>query len=317
MNTFVQRSPGRICLLGDNTDLIEKPALAAAVSAYLTCELELRTDSRIILIGTDIDRQEEFELSDSIILDSPLRYTKAVINRLKQNIKRGFELRIRSEIPISAGLSSSTALCIASIRVIAEAFDIRMSAAETAELAYLVENHDLGVECGRMDQYAIAFGGVTYIHTGDNASAEPLHTRTLPILVADTQEKHDTKALQIWLRKRIAEQEPLLMNALTTVVDLVEEGKKAILAGDMEVLGKLMSAQQKEEKRMGTSTERLELFCSSAMKAGALGAKQMGAGGGGCMIALCPEQRIDAVKEALLAYRAPVWDFKVVSGEIR
>lgn len=310
--SFKATSSGRICLLGDNTDLIEKPAIAAAISAYLTVTLSKRNDDRVILIGRDINYREEFKMDEKIIFDSPLKYVKAVLERLRNRIDTGFQMEIQSSIPISAGLSSSTALCIAAIRGFNEAYNIKMAPSEIAELAFIVENKDLHIECGRMDQYAIAFGGITYIKTGADADAERLPLSSLPIVVADTQEQHDTKALQIWLRKRIKDREENLLNSLNRVVTLVEEGKQAIIEGDMVKLGKLMNAQQKEEKFMGTSTERLEVFCKTAREAGALGTKQMGAGGGGCMIALCTRQNINSVQNALSSLDAPTWKFKVV-----
>ncbi|TFG60256.1 MAG: hypothetical protein E4H36_12390, partial [Spirochaetales bacterium] len=299
MDHVVERSPGRICLLGDNADLIEKPALAAAVSAHITVTLNKRTDNTIIINSSDIDEREIFNLQDLPPLTSPLRYPVAVIQRLKADINTGFEAGISSEIPISAGLSSSTALVIAFIRAISRAYDIHFTPKEIAELSFTIESRDLGVECGRMDQYAIVFGGISYMTTDDNAQATSLGTIDLPILVADTQEKHDTKALQIWLRNRIAMKEDLLLGSLNRVVDIVEEGRKALEQGDLNLLGSLMNSQQKEEKLMGTSTERLELLTGTAREAGALGAKQMGAGGGGCIIALCTPESVESVKTSL------------------
>ena len=167
-----------------------------------------------------------------------------------------------------------------------------------------------------MDQYAIAFGGITCIHTcihtGVDAGVEKLPGDSLPVVVADTQEQHDTKELQIWLRQRIEAREKLLLDSLGRVVDIVEQGRKALIEGDLDALGVLMNKQQAEEKLMGTSTDRLENFCAAAREAGALGAKQIGAGGGGCMIALCPREGLESVKSALESLGAPAWAFKIV-----
>lgn len=312
MPDFIGKSSGRICLLGDNTDLIEKPALAAAISAFLTITLEKNNTNRVSLEADGISYREEFTLGDPVDKSSPLRYLRAVCRRLELSIDSGFTARIQSEIPIGAGLSSSTALCIAFIDAVNKAYDIGLATAQIAELAFVVENDDLGIECGRMDQYAIAFGGVTYIETGVPPRVQKLATRRLPILVADTEETHNTQDLQVWLRRRIESGERLLLDSLGRVVALVEEGKKAIVDGALERLGELMSSQQREEKLMGTSTDRLELLCSVAMKAGALGAKQMGAGGGGCIIALCPPERQESIKSALEAEGAPAWAFQIV-----
>lgn len=312
MTIFSDCAPGRICLMGDNTDLIEKPCLAAAISAYLTIDLVKREDDRVILVGEDIDFQEEFRLRDELSFNTPLKYLKAVFHRMRGTVDCGFEARVRSQIPVSAGLSSSTALCIAFIRVLSQAYGIKLSTAETAELSYHIEREDLDIECGRMDQYAIAFGGITYIETGSEPKVEKLAIGDLPIVVADTQEKHNTQLLQKWLRGRLDQNDAVLWDSLLRVADLVEKGKNSLLKGDFVSLGKWMNQQQEEEKLMGTSTDRLELFCNLARKAGALGAKQMGAGGGGCMIALCSPGGEKVVQLALESQTAPTWAFKVV-----
>jgi mevalonate kinase len=312
MSIITAQAPGRICLLGDNTDLIEKPCIAAAISAYLTIELEKRQDDRVILVGKDIGLREEFNLDDVLNYDNQLKYLKAVFHRLKNHIDRGFRAQVSSQIPISAGLSSSTALCIAFIRALSIAYGPTLTAAEVAELSYRIEREDLDIECGRMDQYAIAFGGVTYIETGSEPSVEKLPVSSLPIVVADTQEKHDTQQLQKWLNERLAKNDRILWESLLRVADFVEKGRQALISSDLNSLGVLMNQQQGEEKLMGTSTERLELFCAEARTAGALGAKQMGAGGGGCIIALCPPRGVSRVQSALAILGAPTWAFQVI-----
>jgi len=310
METVEARAPGRVCLLGDNADLIEKPALAAAISAFLTVRLTKRADRMVNLVGSDLGLRESFELDGLLALDGRLNYLKAVHRRLAARIDRGYEVVVSSQIPISAGLSSSTALCIGFIRALAGAYEFNLTAGEVAELSYIIEKDDLEIECGRMDQYAIAFGGVTYIQTGEDAGVEKLDVTSLPIVVADTREAHDTRALQKWLRRRIAEREPLLLDSLAQVVDIVERGRRALVSGDLAELGRLMTAQQGQEDVMGTSTERLRSYCRVALEAGALGAKQMGAGGGGCMIALCPG-RVEPVLRALDAVGGQSWAFDI------
>lgn len=312
MTSIVTKAPGRICLLGDNADLVEKPAITAAISAYLSVQIDPGSDDQVTLTGADIGVRETFRVGDEVSLDTQLKYVKAVYARFRDQLQHGFELTIRSEIPISAGLSSSTALCIATIRGLSQLCGRRLTPKQIAELSFEIERYDLDIDCGRMDQYAIAFAGVTYIQTDAMAQVERLPIESLPILVADTEEKHDTRALQKWLRDRIAREDPGLTGPLLEVVDLVEAGRAAILRGDLDQLGDIMDRQQVLEHAMGTSTDRLELFCQTARHAGAMGAKQMGAGGGGCMIALCPPAKMRAVSKAMGALGAPVWAFDIV-----
>jgi mevalonate kinase len=314
MQETIARAPGRICLLGDNVDLIEKPALAAAISAFLTVRLRKRNDDRIILNGSDINFSETFRMNDPLSLQSPLKYMEAGYLRLKDHIDRGFEADVTSQIPISAGLSSSTALSIAFLRALSQAYGITLSNLQIAELSFLTENLDLDIDCGRMDQYAIACGGVTYIDTGPQPAAESIQVKSLPIAVGDTREPHDTRQLQKWLRQRLAQSDPELIGPLNRVVGLVEQGRQALLEQDLARLGQLMNRQQAEEFAMGTSTERLEVFCAAARQAGAIGAKQMGAGGGGCMIALCPGKEPD-VLQAIQALGGNAWAFEIYHNE--
>jgi len=309
------QAPGRICLLGDNVDLIEKPVIAAAINAFLTITLLPRDDNRVILKAEDINLKEEFILKETLELNSPLKYLKAVYMRLQDKIPHGFEAVIKSQIPVSAGMSSSTALCIAFIRILSKTFNFNLEVSEIAELSYLIEREDLGIECGRMDQYAIAYGGVTYINTGPNPGVETLPVASLPVIVADTEDSHNTQEIQEWLQNRLRAKDKILIDSLLRVVDFVEEGKKALLRGDLKVLGNLMTEQQKEENIMGTATERLNLFSKTALDAGAWGAKQMGAGGGGCVVALCPPKKKPEVQGALAALGAPTWDFDIYQND--
>ena len=305
------QAPGRICLLGDNVDLIEKPVIAAAINAFLKITLQPREDNKIILKAEDINFEEEFILGETLDLDSPLKYLKAVFMRLQDNIPYGFQAVINSQIPVSAGMSSSTALCIAFIRVLSEAYNFHLETSEIAELSYLIEREDLNIECGRMDQYAIAYGGVTYINTGSTPGVEPIIVNSLPVIVADTQDTHNTQEIQEMLQDRLRVNDKVLTNSLLRVVSLVERGKEALMNGNLESLGKLMTEQQIEENIMGTATERLNLLSKTALEAGAWGAKQMGAGGGGCVVALCPPEKKAVIQDSLIALGAPTWDFEI------
>lgn len=310
-SSITAHAPGRICLLGDNVDLIEKPVIAAAINAFLKITLQHREDKRVILKAEDINFQEEFMLGEILKLESPLKYLEAVTMRLKDNIPNGFQAVINSEIPVSAGMSSSTALCIAFIRVLSVAFNFQLETSEIAELSYLIEREDLNIECGRMDQYAIAYGGVSYINTSNNPGVENIPVDSLPVIVADTQDAHNTQEVQEMLQDRLRANDKVLIDSLLRVSSLVGRGKDALLNGDLESLGVLMTEQQKEENIMGTATERLNFLSETALGAGAWGAKQMGAGGGGCIVALCPPEKKAAVQESLKALGAPTWDFDI------
>ena len=91
----------------------------------------------------------------------------------------------------------------------------------------------------------------------------------------------------------------------TEVNNLTLEAAKAIKRYDLEKLGDYMNINQGLLNALQVSSWELEELIQIARKAGALGAKLTGGGGGGAMIALCPGNA-DAVVEAMrkAGYRA-------------
>ena len=150
--------PGRICLMGDKVDLLGKPVIAMAINLMMRLHYSARSDDIIESPPRNID----------------LSYWSVLYERLKEKITHGFVLEVKSDIPIGVGLSTSAAISIGFLRIMSKTFSFNLSNNEIAELAYLGENHDLGIQCGRMDQYSIAHGGITFIHTNENPRVEQL-----------------------------------------------------------------------------------------------------------------------------------------------
>jgi galactokinase/mevalonate kinase-like predicted kinase len=65
-----------------------------------------------------------------------------------------------------------------------------MSIPQIAKFAYEVERRDLGIMCGRMDQYNIAFGGFTFIETGDR-----IPMKSISFVMGDSQEPRHAKVI--------------------------------------------------------------------------------------------------------------------------
>ena len=82
-------------------------------------------------------------------------------------------------------------------------------------------------------------------------------------------------------------------------------------------MGKLFDFNQEYLRDLGVSTDKLEDLISAAKKAGALGAKLSGAGGGDCMIALAPPARQNAVKDAITKAGGQVIDVRANAQGVR
>jgi mevalonate kinase len=280
--------PGRICLFGDKIDIAHKPVIAAAIDMFMHVTATAGDGPDCAVFSHDLAETECFTLGERPEVCGSLKYVQAAVWLLRERLPAGFCMEVETQIPIGAGLSTSAALTVGAIMALDELFGLEMSRDEMAEVAYVAEHDVCEISCGRMDQYAIAHGGVTFITTGEPASAEVLDIAELPVVVGDSDEPRHASDVLNRTRLRLEEKDPVVLDAFEKLHQYTLAGREALEGGDAARVGELMTLSQIEEKRIDASTEKIERLCAAAVEAGAHGAKQMGAGGGGCMVAYCP-----------------------------
>ena len=283
--------------MGDKADLLGVPVIGQAINLMMEINYEERSDNSVEFYSHNTKERTMFQLGESPPRNIDLAYWSVLYNRLKEHIKRGFYMEVNSEIPIGAGLSTSAAISIGFIKAINQAYNLNLSTKEIAELAYLGENHDLGIQCGRLDQYTEAYGGVVFIYTDDeNPHVDSLNIKELPIVVGDSMEERKASFILNRIKKQIREKDPTTITAFKVIEECVYQARDALLNGDFKKLGALMDEQQRQEIKLNAHTEKIMRLCNISKEAGALGAKQMGAGGGGCMLAIAPGKQKEVAK---------------------
>ncbi|MHA1890894.1 MAG: mevalonate kinase family protein [Promethearchaeota archaeon] len=301
MNEISLKIPGRICLFGDKIDLLGKPVIAASIEKFMYFNFKPRNDNKIRFYSEDFPEEEEiFDISDKERLfnqDRHLKYWHACLKSLENDIDdgkiKGFSATVKSDIPIGAGLSSSAAVCVGFLKGLSIMFDLGLSKADIAEHAYHAEHDILNIMCGRMDQYSISYGGVTFISTGDTPSVENINVDRIPLVIGDSQEPREAKKILNRVKRELENGNELYLKVFDEINNIVHEGKKILENScDLKEIGMLMSRQQEQENLIDTATKKINLMCKTAIEHGAFGAKQMGAGGGGCMLACCPNEEV-------------------------
>jgi len=288
--------PGRICIVGDKVDLLRKPVIAMAINLMMKFNYKPRSDNTIEFYSYNTNERIHFTLEESPPNNIDLAYWSVLFDRLKRKIDHGFYLDVSSDIPIGGGLSTSAALSVGFLKIMSKAFTLNLNNNEIAELAYLGENHDLGIQCGRMDQYSIAHGGITFIRTDENPQVEQLKIKNLPIVVGDSVEERKAVSVLNRIKLQIQEKDETTLKAFKEIERCVTLAKTALLNNDYQKLGMCMEIQQQQEILLDATTPKILKLCDAAKSAGALGAKQMGAGGGGCMLAIAPGRQNEVVK---------------------
>jgi galactokinase len=162
-NASVARAPGRVNLIGEHTDYNGLPVFPMAIQRDVALFFRERDDDRVRLCNVD-ERYapREFAIADDI---APFErgdwgnYVKCAAQALRKRagIARGIDAAVHGDIPTAAGLSSSSAMVVASALALIAANEIEIDSLELMSLLAEAERY-IGTHSGGMDQ-AISLAG--------------------------------------------------------------------------------------------------------------------------------------------------------------
>ena len=207
------------------------------------------------------------------------------------------EIQLESSIPEFGGVGSSAALSVSLTRAFADYFDLDFNDEKTNMVAYEGEKLFHGTPSG-IDNSISTFGGLLWfvrsLQKDKNNILEPLKTPSTGLLViGDTKIAHNTQELVTEVRRRKESDPETYDPVFTRANEIVYQARQLIEQGYFSAkLGKLMNENHTLLNQVGVGVQTLDDLCDIALKAGAHGAKLTGAGGGGCMIALCQTEKI-------------------------
>jgi galactokinase len=283
-------APGRVNLIGEHTDYNGGLSLPFAIGEGVTVTVEPGGERS----------------------DDPL--VQGVVAEL--GAPPDVEVSIESDLPQGSGLSSSAAVEVAlSLALLRASGAPEMDRLELAKLCSRVENEWAGAETGLLDQIASLFGEAGHAMRIDFRSLEvrhvPLDLGGWSLVVADSAEKHSNAASGYNERRRecaeaaarlgieaLSEAErgaaerlpdPLDRRALHVLDEneRVDAAIDALAAADLPALGHLLDAGHASLRDLyDSSTDAVERTVERLKRAGAAGARMMGGGFGGHVLAL-------------------------------
>ena len=156
--TWSVRSPGRVNLIGEHVDYNDGFVLPMAVSLQTEFLIRERTDSTVILHSPIFGETRSFDLNAPAKTDSWIDYAQGVAVQLAAAgvPLTGFEGAVTSNIPLASGLSSSASFEVGVAIALLSLAGASWPAPEVALLCQRAENQFVGVNCGIMDQMAVA-----------------------------------------------------------------------------------------------------------------------------------------------------------------
>ncbi len=238
----------------------------------------------------------------------------------------GLRVEVASDFPVAAGLGGSSAAGVALAAALAAwrgggapigAVD-DAARAGLAEWSRAAEVDEAGIAGGRQDHYAAAFGGALRLEFGAAASGAavsgaPARVTRVP-LAAATRAALERRCVVVYTgESRISGEtitavlgayaagEPRVVGALARMRALAGEMAAALGAGDVDALGALVGEHWGEQRSLHAAipTARIDAIVAAGGKAGALGAKALGASGGGCVLLVAAEGREEEVRGAV------------------
>jgi D-glycero-alpha-D-manno-heptose-7-phosphate kinase len=191
---------------------------------------------------------------------------------------------------------------------------------EIAELAFGVERHDLGIKGGLQDQYAATFGGFNFIEMdGDRVVVNPLriphdviHELEHDMLLCYTGRTRQSDHIIDDQTQRFEKRDEGALEGLRMQKELAVEMKNALLRRRLNDFGELLGTAWEYKKKMSPriSTGFIDEAYDAALRAGAVGGKVTGAGGGGYMLFYCPFHLKHRVAETLIGLGGEVTEFE-------
>lgn len=334
-------APGRVNLIGEHTDYNGGAAMPAALNYGTWFAVRERDDRCVRFCSANFEEDGVIEGSLDRLDDMKeagwVRYPAGVMWAFEEDGKKiphGFDMYVMGTIPNGAGLSSSASVEVGTGYILSDLFGLDVPLPDLARLGQIAENDYVGVNCGIMDQYAIAMGRkdhAIFLTTSPLAHEyAPLDLGDSKIVVVSTNKRRglgDSK-----YNERRAECEKALEELRTvrgdieSLGDLTDEefekiesaiedpvrrkrarhavsenqrtirAKEALQRGDLKEFGRLMNESHASlrDDYEVTGPELDALVEAAQAQPGVIGARMTGAGFGGCTVNIVREEDIPA-----------------------
>ena len=340
MKEITSLAPGRTCLFGDHQDYLGLPVIACAINRNIKLTAVPNDKQVFNLIMNDIDQVRVIDIHSIFSELEPRDYFASSLRVLRRHgciPNLGYDITITGNIPINSGTSSSSALLLAWINFLIEAFGVndQVTPEFIAQMGYTSEVLEHGEPGGMMDHYSIGIGNIVHIDTKTPFSCTIIGTELKGLItgvsgvpketigvLGDLKENallaidiikqnfadFDLNKTEITDLKKYCNYLPdrlipffegAIKNHYYTKLALKEFQKPTL---DLKKIGELMNAHHAVLRDLLKITvPRIDAMINAALKAGAYGAKIVGSGGGGSIVVLAEPGNEAPIVDAILA----------------
>ena len=279
-------SHGKVIFLGEHAVIYGVHAIAAPINLAMQAKVWQNSNGVHLIIprwGVEEKIQRGADHKYSIYKSLDLILEKLGLQ------DKGMKIEVVPHIPRAMGLGGSAALAVAIIRALDSQFDLKLQNEEINNLAYESEIIAHGTASG-VDNTLATYGKFILFKKGDPPFMSELKVPSpIPIVIGITGIESLTAKMVSGVHMRWENNNRLYERIFREIDELSLQAVEAIEKQDLNQLGELMNINQGLLNALQVSSKDLEVLIDIARRNGALGAKLTGAGGGGAMVAICPD----------------------------
>ncbi|MDD1697552.1 MAG: mevalonate kinase [Methanoregula sp.] len=251
-------APGKVFLFGEHAVVYGKPGIAMAIKP------------RVFVTVRNTKR--------------PQRAKSPYIDGCFEAMGVLGSVYINSQIPSSSGLGSSAAVTVATLSAINDEFSLHKTREDIADMAFEIEKKVQKGRASPTDTTVSMYGGIVLISGGSRRRLPP---QNMHLVIGDSLVSHST-AKMVELVGDLKKKHPGIVDPILDAIQGVSMSAIHHLNNPRE-LGRYMDMNHALLEALGVGHPQLSRIVLVARAHGAFGAKITGAGGGGCMVALCPK----------------------------
>ncbi len=321
---IISRTPFRISFFGGGTDYPPwyKQHGGAVLSTsfdkycYITCrELPPFFDHKYRIAYSKVENAKE-------IIDIEHPAVRAVLSEM--NLDHGLEVHCDADLPARSGLGSSSSFVVGMLHSLSALQGRRVSKDWLAHEAIRIEQEVLRENVGSQDQVAAAYGGFNVIHFQTDGSL-----KVDPLIVPAQRKQILNDHLMLFftgfsrISSEIAKAQVANMAnksaELHRMRAMVDQGEEILCNGhDIRAFGELLHLGWIHKRAMSdqVSNSSIDALYETARKAGAIGGKLLGAGGGGFMLLFVSPENQAAVRQALAELIYVPFKFETAGSQV-
>ncbi|OGO25482.1 MAG: GHMP kinase [Chloroflexi bacterium RBG_16_52_11] len=305
---IIVQTPLRVSFFGGGTDFPSfycaegGCVLSSTIDKYIFVTAKRRFDHLLRVGYTRTEMVESIDQIQHELIRESFRMT---------GITYGVEITTMGDIPTAGtGLGSSSTVTVGALHALYTLLGDIVPAERLAREACEIEMTKLAKPIGIQDQYIVSYGGLRFLEflsdgrvVAQKIELEPSKSRrlneSLLLFYTGTQRSADSI---------LQEQKANMIDrgmVLRQIKRLAYDARNEVMAGNVDAIGEFLHEGWVLKKQLASQITNPEIdrMYEDARKAGAIGGKITGAGGGGFLLLYCPVVKQDAVRAALHSYQ--------------